>query len=74
MYIMDGKISLKHPTFNQLFHGKEIKKLQQGLMIHCHRICSNCLDQFKNKGKNCKLCTNPSDIDYSVHYESILNL
>jgi hypothetical protein len=45
MYIMDGKISLKHPTFNQLFHDREIKKLQQGLIIHSHhRICSNFLD------------------------------
>jgi len=74
MYIIPCQFTLKSSTLKKIFNGEDVD-LPKGSIIHdCHKICSNCLENFKHDGKRCKICPNHVDLDYKIFCKPMLNL
>jgi len=74
MYVIPCKYTLRNEVFRKLFNGKDADLSKGTIIHHCHKICDNCYEKFKEEGRRCKLCPNIGDIDYTLYCKPMLNL
>lgn len=51
-----------------LFNSENIDLPKDTIIHHCHKICDNYYEKFKDERKRCKLCPNLSDMEHVPQY------
>ena len=74
IYVILCEYTLKTQIFVKLFNGEDVDIPKGTIIHHCDKICNNCYEKFKDKGRRCKLCPNIRDMDYTLHCQPMLNL
>jgi hypothetical protein len=75
LYMIPCTFTMEHQIFISIFQEKKDVNIEQGMYIHaCHKICERCLSKFKVDGRQCNICPNLVNIDYTIHCKEIMNV
>jgi hypothetical protein len=74
MYVILCEYTLKNDSFIKLFNGEQADLSKGTIIHHCHKICDNHLQKFKEEGRRCKLYPKLWDVYYKLHCKPMLNL
>jgi hypothetical protein len=52
IYVIPCEYTLKNDSFIKLFNGEQVDLSKCTIIHHCHKVCDNCLQKFKEEGED----------------------